>query len=114
MSDFSAGESGRETELVLDGSLTIENASEIRKKLISTLIRKIRLWSALTRMCIAGGLVFIAASLLDHVLPQISANLSRSGIRVRCISLLQLKSAYNRRKGCVHDGICLWAGGRHD
>ena len=39
MSDFRAGESGRKIELVLDGPLTIEKASAIRTKLISTLSR---------------------------------------------------------------------------
>ena len=77
MSDFSAGESGRETELALDGSLTIENASAIRKKLISTLIREDRLWSALTRMS-RWTCLYCSFSVQPIVQPQISVNLSRS------------------------------------
>ena len=116
MSDFSAGEAGRETELVLDGPLTIENASAIRKKLISMLIREDK-----TVVCIDSDvpvdLSFLQLLCSAH---RTASNLGKSlTLRHQSSGYFPAaveNAAYNRRKGCVHDryGTCLWAGGRHD
>ena len=116
MSDFSAGESDGETELVLEGSLTIENASAIRKKLISTLIREDK-----TVVCIDSDvpvdLSFLQLLCSAH---RTASNLGKSfTLRHQSSGYFPAaveNAAYNRRKGCVHDryGTCLWAGGRHD
>ena len=116
MSDFRAGEPGRETELVLDGPLTIENASVIRKKLIAALTGKDEIVVSID-----------ADAPVDLSFLQLLCSAHRSASKLGKSFTLRNQdsgnfpaavenSGYARKKGCVHDkyGTCLWAGGRHD
>jgi hypothetical protein len=109
MSDF------RASELVLEGPLTIGNASVIRKNLISTLIREDEIvvsidaeapvdLSFLQLLCSAHR----SASSLGKTFTLRNAD---SGNFTAAVE----NSGFTRKKGCIHDksGTCLWVGGRH-
>ena len=108
MSDFRVSE--------LDGPLTIENASAIRKKLISTLLREDEIV-----VCIDTDVP------VDLSFLQLLCSAHRSASNLGKSFTLRHKnsgnfpaavenSGYTRKKGCIHDryGTCLWTGGRHD
>jgi ABC-type transporter Mla MlaB component len=116
MSDFRAGEPGRDKELVLGGPLTIENASVIRKKLISALLRENEIVVSIDADA-PVDLSFLQLLCSAHR----SASKLGKSFRLRHqdfgnFSAAVENSGYARKKGCVHDryGTCLWAGGRHD
>ena len=108
MSDFRASE--------LDGPLTIENASAIREKLISALIREDEI-----AVCIDVDVP------VDLSFLQLLCSAHRSASRLGKAFTIRSKTpgnfsaavenaGYTRKKGCVHDscGTCLWVGGGHD
>src|SRR5574340_1490904 len=103
MSEFSAGESEGAAELVLDGPLTIENASAIRKKLISTLIREDEIVVCIDPD-VPVDLSFLQLLCSAH---RTASNLGKSfSLRHQGsgnFSAAVEDSAYDRRKGCIHD-----------
>lgn len=108
MSDFRVSE--------LDGPLTIENASAIRKKLISTLIREDEI-----AVCIDADVPVDLSFLQLLCSAHRSASSLGKAFTLRHttsgnFSAAVENSGYRRKKGCVHDscGTCLWVGGKHD
>ena len=108
MSDFRVSE--------LDRPLTIENASAIRKKLISTLIREDEIVVCID-VDVPVDLSFLQLLCAAHR----SASKLGKSFTVRHkdpgnFTAAVEDSGYTRKKGCVHDryGTCLWAGGSHD
>jgi len=113
MSDFRVTESDGGRELVMGGSLTIENASSLRLKLLEALMREDDL-----SVCIDTDAV------LDVSFLQILCSAHRTATKLDKTFLLRdlaednfasvVKSAgYSRKRGCARDkyDTCLWLGG---
>jgi hypothetical protein len=116
MSDFRVTESEKGGELFFGGALTIENASEIRSRLIKTLIREDEVVvsidpdasvdvSFLQLLCSAH----VTASKLGK-----SLALGRSDAGNFLIAVEN--AGYIRKKGCARDAnkTCIWVRGEHD
>jgi len=112
MSGFTASQPGGAGVLVMGGSLTIENAGEIRRRLLNAFERSDRVVVSIaedTQMDISFLQVLCAAHHtaaktnktfeLDHALKVFSCAVEDAG--------------YLRLRGCIHDrdGTCLWAAG---
>ncbi len=116
MSDIRVSESGRGGGLVLGGSLTIENASAIRKKLMQMLLREDEVVVSVNAD-VSVDLSFLQLLCSAH---RTASNLGKSFL-LRAPNSGNFPAAvensgYGRIKGCAHDkyGTCLWSGGRHD
>ena len=116
MSDFNVSESGEKGELVMGGSLTIENASVIRKKLIGLLLKEDEVF-----VCInADALVDISFLQLLCSAHRTASKLGKSfALRNKASGNFlsaAAKAGYTRIRGCARDrnGTCLWVGGVHE
>jgi ABC-type transporter Mla MlaB component len=116
MSDFRVIGPDKGRELTLAGSLTIENASAIRKKLITALMREDSL-----RVCIeADAAVDVSFLQLLCSAHRTASKLGKSFALGQAASggfLAAVESAgYFRKRGCARDReeTCLWTGGGHD
>jgi len=116
MSDFRVIGPDKEGELTLAGSLTIENASVIRKKLITALMKE----DALKVSIDADAAVDVSFLQLLCSAHRTASKLGKSftlGPAASGNFLAAVESAgYFRKKGCARDReeTCLWMGGRHD
>ncbi len=115
MSDFRVLGPDQKGELTLAGSLTIENASAIRKKLITALMRE-----DAVKVCIdADAAVDISFLQLLCSAHRTASKLGKSFTLGHAASgnlLAAVEGAgYFRKRGCARDreGTCLWMGGRH-
>jgi anti-anti-sigma regulatory factor len=116
MSDFRVSESGKDGELILAGSLTIENASAIRKKLVGTLMSKDAVVVSIDSDAPAD-ISFLQILCSAH---QTASTLGKSfslsymaaGNFVETVE----NSGYLRRRGCSKDrgGTCLWVRGGNE
>lgn len=116
MSDFRVTESYDGGELVLGGSLTIENASTLRTTFIKALMKEDDL-----SVCIDADAIVDVSSL------QLLCSAHRTALKLgKSITLRLLDKAnflgavdnagYIRRRGCARDkdGTCLLVGGAHE
>ena len=116
MSDFRVLGPEQGGELSLAGSLTIENASELRKKLIAALIRE----DALKVSVDADAAVDLSFLQLLCSAHRTASKLGKSFTLGHAASgnfLTAVESAgYFRKRGCARDReeTCLWIGGGHD
>jgi anti-anti-sigma regulatory factor len=115
MSDFRVTESEK-GELIMGGALTIENASEIRSRLIKTLVREHDVV-----ICIApdasADISFLQILCSAHYT---ASKLGRSfllshGSGDAFLSTVE-NAGYSRSRGCARDTdkTCLWVRGEHD
>jgi anti-anti-sigma regulatory factor len=113
MSDFRVTESDKGGGLILAGSLTVENASEIRKKLIGALVGQDEIV-----VCIE------ADASVDVTFLQILCSAHRTASKLGKSFTLRYpapgnflaaigNAGFSRKSGCARerDTTCLWAGG---
>jgi len=116
MGDFVASGPGNKGELVLAGSLTVENASAIKDILKKTLKEE--------------DVVFVsvdADALVDISFLQLLCSAHRTAAKLGKpfvlrhkpaggFSLAVINAGYVRKRGCARDkdGTCLWVGGPHE
>ena len=116
MSDFRVLGPEQGGELSLAGSLTIENASELRKKLIAALIKEDAL-----KVCMdADAEVDISFLQLLCSAHRTASKLGKS-FTLGCTASGNFLNAvegagYFRKRGCAREReeTCLWIGGGHD
>ena len=116
MSDFRITESDDGGELVLGGSLTIENASALRAKLIEALMREDAL-----AVCIDSDAAVDVSSLQLLCSAHRTASKLGKSFTLRHLAkdnfhITVENAGYSRKRGCGRDkdGTCLWVGGAHD
>jgi anti-anti-sigma regulatory factor len=116
MSDFRVTESQKAGEVVLGGSLTIENASAIRTKLIATLLREDNIV-----LCIEADasvdVSFLQILCSAHrTAPKLGKSFTVRYLDPEKFLLTVENAGYTRKRGCARDrgGNCLWVGGGHD
>ena len=116
MGNFRVTESDKGGELLVGGSLTIENASEMRSRLIRTLIREDEVVVAIDPDA-SVDVSFLQLLCSAHVT---ASKLGKSfSLRPSVGSkfLIAVENAgYIRKKGCARDTneTCLWMRGKHD
>jgi hypothetical protein len=116
MGEFRVTESGKGGELIFGGSLTIQNASEIRTRLIGTMIREEEIV-----VCIdpdaSVDVSFLQLLCSAHfTASKLGKSFSLGNAAAGNFLGTAENAGYVRSRGCARgtDETCLWVRGEHD
>ncbi|HWR72770.1 MAG TPA: STAS domain-containing protein [Nitrospirota bacterium] len=114
MSDYEIRQTDKEGELVISGSLTVDNAGRLRKALLDSIERHEDV-----------GLDIAEDAVLDLSFLQLLCSAHRTAVAAKksfkirgtaCLNMVKAvgESGYLRKTGCSRDrnGSCLWLSGR--